>query len=124
MNVPKLFSTVVDGYLATHDKPLPELYPTCWEFGGDGWAFAMNGHGETRLGGPHDGMRCEVPPYSLGVWRNGWLAGFVDSSGGVLAGGLDEHELIEAAKKCSRQFQRPSSTPNESERMNPNQLES
>ena len=90
MQISKLFSLLVDRYLREHDRPAPELYPACWEFQLDGLHFAMNGHDAPRIGGPHDGMRCDVPPFSAGVWRNGWLAGFVDPADGVLMAGIED----------------------------------
>lgn len=80
---------LVDRYLETHDKPLPEAYPACWEFTAGEFHFAMNGHKEPRIGGPHDGMRGDVPPFSCCIYRKGWLVALVDPGGG---GGFGDFE--------------------------------
>jgi hypothetical protein len=97
MQSPVIFGIVADRYLATHDKPLAEVYPACWEFTVGIWHFAMNGHREPRLGGPHDGMRGDVPPFTVGVWCNGWLAGHVGPYDGVLVN-VNEDEVVAALR--------------------------
>ena len=93
--VTMIMSLVVERYLESHDKPLPELYEACWEFEVGGFYFAMNARKEPKVGGPADGMRPEIPAYSVGIFKNGWFCGFADPFGGALMN-VTEDEVIEA----------------------------
>lgn len=58
--------------------------PGCWEVElGDGWSFALNGHGTT--------VQCSkganVPPYNAYVEWQETPVGFCDPHGGVFMGG-------------------------------------
>lgn len=105
--ITRAFDAAVDRYLALHDKSCPELYPACWEFSTGGFDFALNAHGEPRIGGPHNGMRCELPAYTLGVWRNGWLAGMIDPYGGGLVN-VSEQDVIAALESPVEPNPKPS----------------
>lgn len=101
IRVPEVLIHATNLYLATHNQPLALAYPDgCWEFSAGDFAFAFNGHREPKEGGPADGMRGPVPPFTLAIWRNGWLLGHVDPGGGGLVGGdaNTEGEIIEALK--------------------------
>lgn len=94
-SIPTVLALAADLYCLLHDRPLKDVHPACWEFVAGEYVFAQNGRGEEVEGGPADGMRCDVPPYSLGVWRNGWLVGFADAGGGILASGTED-EICDA----------------------------
>lgn len=96
LRLPLVMTLVIDRYLATHEQPLAISYPDgCWEFTAGDLAFACNGHREPKEGGPADGMRGPVPPFTLAVFRNGWLLGFVDPHGGTMITGTED-EVIAA----------------------------
>ena len=101
--IPRIMALICDRYAATHLKPATELYPACWEFavkdGSDEWHFAMNGHNQERLGGPHNGMRVEIPPCTCGVFYNGWLIGFVDPHGGTVLADA-EQAIVEVLSRA------------------------
>lgn len=69
---------------------------------GGTWTLAINTSAEPAHAGPASGMDCDVPGRSVGVWWNGWLAGFVDAGGGALARGeaANEDSLLAAIKKA------------------------
>lgn len=73
-----------------------------WERDVDGrWFIAINGP-EARSLGP-DEWKLDLPPWHMGVWFNGWLAGILTPAGGTLAAGAlaNEETLIEALRKAA-----------------------
>lgn len=58
--------------------------PGCWEpeIGGE-WKIALNGHREPAK----SSSGAEVPPFSAYIEYNGWPAGVIDPSGGIIAAG-------------------------------------
>jgi hypothetical protein len=67
----------------------------------DDWTFALNPHSEPQHVGPDLGMVVDVPRYTAAVWWHGWLAGFLDPAGGVLASdkaGANEDSFCAALK--------------------------
>ena len=77
--------------------PLPmSVHPGCFTLQVDAdWYLVMNGH-ETA----QKHADTEVPPWTLYVEFQGWPAGYVNPSGGIIAAGGDatEQALIEALK--------------------------
>lgn len=57
------------------------------------WGIAINPH-DGPVSIPADGHKfgATVPPFSVFVWFNGWPAGIVDASGGVIAAGVSANE--------------------------------
>lgn len=77
--------------------PLSRL-PGPWERRLDkSWTIVLNGHGTPR---EYKGMT--VPPFQMYVEYNGWPAGLLSPSGGVIAAGesANEHALVEPLKKA------------------------
>lgn len=79
--------------------PLHKL-PGCWErrieHDGAVWWFAINGHNQPKRFEPKEADVCmsmDVPPYSVGVIHNGWIAGLIDAGGGGLIN-TDEGDVI------------------------------
>ena len=64
----------------------------------DHWTIAINGHSDATRAAPDGAMGCSVPPYHVGVWWHGWLAGIVGPGGGEFAAGsgANEDSFIEA----------------------------
>lgn len=64
------------------------------------WFVAINTDSKPAHGGPAGGMDCDIPPCSVGVWWNGWLAGFVDGGGGCIVAGecANEDSLLTALR--------------------------
>ena len=71
--------------------------PGCWEVQVDGrWWLAMNGHGHMVKASDD----AEVPPYSAWIKFNGWPAGVISPTGGVIAAGrLANEDIFIAALK-------------------------
>lgn len=78
----------------------------CWEERIDEqWEIAVNGH-RTPMRCSHD---CDVPPFSVYVQYNGWPAGIIDPSGGVIAAGVcaNEDTFIAALNRRLSEIRRP-----------------
>jgi hypothetical protein len=79
-------------------------FPGCWEYEIDKhWWVAVNGHTEpVKALSPtdvkYDRPGTDVPPFTAYVEFNGWPAGLIDPTGGVLAAGAAANEatFIEA----------------------------
>jgi hypothetical protein len=74
--------------------------PGCWSRAVDNhWTIHVNGHDEAV---EHGG--ASVPPYSAAVEYNGWPAGMVNASGGVIAAGecANEDAFIGALEAATR----------------------
>ena len=67
----------------------------------NGWTYAINASDKPAKSGPPDGMAGDVPAYSVGIWWNGWLAGFIDAGGGLFAAGeaANEKTYLAALRK-------------------------
>lgn len=95
MNISEAFMLIAD--LADKDDAAPvNKHPGCWERAVGKWHISVNGHREPRKNA--EGM--EVPPFSAVLTFNGWPAGIIDPSGGVIAAGAvaNEDTFIEALK--------------------------
>lgn len=92
----ELFVSLAELCFALGAAPL-NRHPGCWEHQIDGrWWVAMNGHPEK--------VNCSdgtpVDPYTCCVKFNGWVAGILDPSGGVIAAGAiaNEETMLEAVR--------------------------
>lgn len=56
------------------------------------WWIAINGGGQAAEAAPPDAMSATIEPYHMAVWYNGWLAGLLSPTGGVLAAGRGANE--------------------------------
>jgi hypothetical protein len=74
-------------------------HPGCWEYRVDeNWVIAVNGHRDERQ--TKAGVR--VMPFSCYVEFNGWPAGVIDPTGGIIAaGGLANETTFIAALKVA-----------------------
>ena len=97
MNIPEALSEIAGLCLISGASPLTK-YENCWEERLDEkWEIAMNGHKTPK--------RCshgiEVPPFSVYVQYNGWPAGILDPTGGIIASGesANEQNFIAAIRK-------------------------
>ena len=77
--------------LAKHDgvKAINEL-PGCWHRQFGAWAIWVNGHQVSTPGGPRGTVPVE--PFETYIEFNGWPAGIVTATGGVIAGGSVANE--------------------------------
>lgn len=100
MNYPVAFALAVE--LAAKTSPVMPLNQVdgCWLRRCRDFWVAINGHNAPVNCKPdEDSMDADVPPFTVAVWSNGWLLGFIDAGGGMLmAGGKPdtESELCEA----------------------------
>jgi hypothetical protein len=82
-SVSAVFAKVCELGIALGKRDLNQL-PACWDHDlGDGWAFSLNAHDTPKP----DDRGASVPPFTVAVMWNGWPAGLVDPSGGVIAAG-------------------------------------
>ena len=67
----------------------------------ENWMIAVNGHAEEVKCEPEGTMGADIPPYSMAVWWNGWLAGIFNAAGGAMAAGelANEDTFIAALKR-------------------------
>lgn len=99
-SIPEVLSVFAQLAIRLGATPLNQ-HAGCWQLALDrNWHVAMNAHREEHNGGPTGGMEFAVPPFTLAVWWNGWLAGTIDPTGGVIAAGsgANEESLIAAIK--------------------------
>ena len=69
----------------------------------ENWEIAVNGHREAILSQSDvNRIACTVEPFRAAVWWNGWLEGFIDPYGGVIAAGelANEETLVAALRKA------------------------
>jgi hypothetical protein len=88
------FARIADLGCALGVRDINKL-PGCWEHQIDKqWWIALNGHREPMK----DSHGFEVPPFSAAVEYNGWPAGIIDPSGGIIAAGscANENTFIDA----------------------------
>ena len=77
--------------------------PGAWEHRvDDRWYVAANGHSTPVRVEPLNAMAWDLPPYTFGVWFNGWFAGEFTPMGGYMAAGetANEDALIAALDKA------------------------
>ena len=70
----------------------------------DQWTLAMNGHRNPVAVEPDGCMAVDdLAPFTLAVWFNGWLAGFVTPTGGTIAAGelANEDSFIAALARAT-----------------------
>lgn len=94
--VSEAFVRIAELAAALGVKDINQL-PGCWEVQVDGrWWLAMNGHSHMVKASDD----AEVPAFSAWVKFNGWPAGMVSPSGGIIAAGRSANEdtLIAALK--------------------------
>ena len=88
IQIPEVLSKIIDLALREGVESINE-YPGCWYRKVDErWEFWMNAHGETI----DTEQGVSVPPYEVYVQYNGWPAGFVGPSGGIIASGPNANE--------------------------------
>ena len=62
----------------------------------DHWTIAVNGKETSQSVFFKNNARHmdvpELPPYNIAVWWHGWLAGLIDSGGGIIAYGEEANE--------------------------------
>jgi len=94
MNIPEALTVVMK--LAKYDKVVPiTKFDNCWERQiDDNWFIAFNGHKENKL----TSTKVEVLGFTCYVEFNGFPAGIIDPSGGIIAAGeiANEDTFIEA----------------------------
>jgi len=81
-----------------HDKVMTKRFPDYR--GGSQWTMIVNANGEPRAV-EEAGFKVDVPPITAAVFWNGWLAGFVDPWGGVIAAhpdGANEDTFLRSLK--------------------------
>jgi|GEM_PF-2935093 len=75
------------GALALHDKVgvIADLPGGIYQREiGQHWRIVFNGSGETRA---EDARAPKLPPFAVYIEFNGWPAGIIDPSGGIIAAG-------------------------------------
>jgi len=69
------------------------------------WQIIANGNRERKEAVADQWGKIEVPAFTVAVFWNGWLAGFIDTSGGNLFAnphGANEDALIESLRRIER----------------------
>lgn len=101
MQISEAFLKIGDLCVAADAAPLNK-HAGCWEYQVDErWWIAVNGHPEPT----RNSDNFEVAPFTAVVKYNGWPAGVLDPSGGIIAAGECANEgafieaLIAATKK-------------------------
>lgn len=83
MKTPEAFAAIVNYTLSKGVTNLA-AHPGLWESQVDEhWKIRVNGHSETVEG---------VPRYSAAIEYNGWPAGIIDPSGGIMTAGSEANE--------------------------------
>lgn len=96
MRIGKAFAAVVELGLALGKRNMGSD-PGCWEHQVDErWWFALNPHDDQT----ECSQGAKVPPFSIYVQFNGWPAGIIGVSDGVMAAGelANEATFIEALR--------------------------
>ena len=98
MTTPQLFIHAVELHMALGLPSIKELGGVWRHRLDDHWYLAIVSDRATVA--PPGGMQVNVPPFTLAVWWNGWLAGFIDLNGGCIAAGsgANEDALIAALR--------------------------
>ena len=89
--------------------------PRAWQYRIDSqWQIAINGHEYPVTVEPEASMSIELPPFVIGVWYNGWLAGLFPPVGltGVIAAGAGANQdtLIAAIDKALETLYAPAAS--------------
>lgn len=68
----------------------------------ENWILAVNGKDRKVIAKPEGCMMCDIPPYHVAVWWNGWIAGIFNAYQGQIAAGTEANEdaLIAALDKA------------------------
>lgn len=63
----------------------------------EAWCLAINGTSKNQDAHPKNTMGATIPPCSMAVWYNGWLAALLSPCSGVFLNG-SEDDFIKAVK--------------------------
>lgn len=103
MQIPEVFSSMAQAGWKVADFPGKILDKLINDHRGSGgkWRIIVNGNKSMRTYGV-DGTPVKLTPFSAVIYWNGWPAGIIDMTGGVIAAGegANEDALIESIKAC------------------------